>query len=204
MWLLGDLANLDASVVLPEESQSGSSSMSTGFILLIIAAVVLGVYLSVQFGGLYLRRRRKIRRIMQGISRMPSGLKDPSELPFTFEDPSPEAIEKQKLCRELSQCKDEISNLKVMLNELMAAQQQVLGTLNQHGINHGSGCVHESLVKRSIRGVSALASSISFPTIGRRHDSHLIHNNSTEIEEQKSPDRENFPRKLHFESPQST
>jgi hypothetical protein len=77
-----------------------------------------------QFGGLCLRRRRKIKRINAGVSRMPSEFKNAEEIPFTYNEPSPDDLERRKMQRDMNVIKSEIGELRRMFGCLMEHQQQ--------------------------------------------------------------------------------
>ena len=77
-----------------------------------------------QFGGLYLRRHRKIRRIKAGVSRMPSGLRSAEDLPYTFTDLSPADIERQGMQREMTGVRVELEDLKGLLGNLITQRDE--------------------------------------------------------------------------------
>lgn len=69
-----------------------------------------------QFGGLFLRRQRKIRRIRNGVSRMPSGFDKPSDLPFYYNEKSQAERANDELREEMLRVRGEIDSLKSMLS----------------------------------------------------------------------------------------
>ena len=77
-----------------------------------------------QFGGLYLRRHRKIRRIKAGVSAMPSGFRSAEDLPYTYNDPSPADLERQGMQKEMNGVKVELEDLKGLLGNLIAQRDE--------------------------------------------------------------------------------
>eukprot|EP00873_Tetraselmis_striata_P004278 jgi/Tetstr1/424542/TSEL_015069.t1 len=115
-WLPKELNALEAMPYGDNEVGKSSYWGDASSTLAIIAAAMLAVYLVVQFGGLFLRRQRKIRRIRNGVSRMPSGFDKPSDLPFYYNEKSQAERANDELREEMLRVRGEIDSLKSMLS----------------------------------------------------------------------------------------